>query len=181
MKLRRAAAGIDASADCLTLRSMVSNAVMGRSFPWSINRKFAFVRPRIAVPLESTTVTGTSTTLTLMLSFNCANALAQQSAAANVTTAVRNRICLSPPVESIDRRAGAERRGRAVLADGHAEALHRFVVELQHELRRGVALDLRQQRRRRRGLPGQLLGLRVSQNSARVRVEQIHERRCIRE
>ena len=98
MKFRRAAGGIGVSGDCFTLKSIASKEVMARSFPWSKSLKFALVRPRTALPLPSTTVTGTSTTLTLMLSFNCANAVAQQSAAATVTTLPRIRI--RPPVNS---------------------------------------------------------------------------------
>src|SRR5438067_2114732 len=54
-------------------KSILSNEVMSRFFPWSYSSKFSLVSPRTGLPLESTTVTGTSMMLTLTVSRTCAS------------------------------------------------------------------------------------------------------------
>src|SRR6185436_12354700 len=95
-------------------------------------------------------------TLTLMLSFNCPNAAAQQRAAAAVTTTCRK--CIGSPLDRSSvrheqRNAGAPDVRGALLAN---EDVERGVawsgaagIVLEQHLRDEVALQLLHQRRRR--------------------------------
>src|SRR6266542_1542147 len=73
-------------------KSTLSNEVMACFFPPSYTSKFAAVSPRMGLPPESTTDTGTSTMRTLTVSCICAKA---DTATNRTVTATRRVIDLS--------------------------------------------------------------------------------------
>ena len=137
--MRRATgfSGETAPIDSRDAKSIVSIPLTATSFPWSNSLKFAAVRPRTGLPLESTTVTGTSTRLTVMVSFKFW-AFAANASTATATTAIRMRnICSSERAEERSVRRSPSVAGQNFGTFGLVLVILRFA----QRLRRNVGRD----------------------------------------